>query len=344
MRACTFPIILSLVSCAASLCASEAGPQKMPTFRVIERTPDPLLKADRPWEDFAIGFCQVLRIEDKWHMWYYAADHTYKKDDDGSFCYASSSNGVDWTKPSLGIVEYNGNMDNNILAGKCCFCSVFLDEKAPISERFKALSLRLVKSAWWIYGGTSHDGLHWTWNDEPLLAKNADSANVCIKDGDVYRLYARMWSGPRIYSGYRLVGYSESRTFGDFPDPQPILAPDENDPVDFHLYNPATAKIHDDLYWMLPSGFFTKTGKVLIYAALSRNGKQFERLERKPLLELGTGFDNMGMYAGPGAIASEQPGAYWVYYIGTSVGHDDTKPEDVHYDGGIGRFLLEVVE
>ena len=50
---------------------------------------------------------------------------------------------------------------------------------------------------------------------------------------------------------------------------------------------------------MLPSGFFTKSRTMLVYAAFSRGGKQFQRLGRNPLLDLGKGFDRKGIYDGP---------------------------------------------
>ena len=36
--------------------------------------------------------------------------------------------------------------------------------------------------------------------------ENSDTQNVCIRDGNVYRLYVRMWSGPKPFSGQRIVG------------------------------------------------------------------------------------------------------------------------------------------
>jgi hypothetical protein len=33
-------------------------------------------------------------------------------------CYATSSDGISWTKPSLGIVDYGGNTNNNIVLDK----------------------------------------------------------------------------------------------------------------------------------------------------------------------------------------------------------------------------------
>ena len=49
-----------------------------PVLTVLERTTEPLLKADRPWEDYSIGFNSVLKIGDNWHLWYVAYDHNYK--------------------------------------------------------------------------------------------------------------------------------------------------------------------------------------------------------------------------------------------------------------------------
>src|SRR4051794_20948591 len=55
--------------------------------RLIERTTEPLLKADRAWEDYCIGYTQVIRDGGVWHMWYASYDHNYRNDADGLLCY-----------------------------------------------------------------------------------------------------------------------------------------------------------------------------------------------------------------------------------------------------------------
>ena len=195
---------------------------------------------------------------------------------------------------------------------------------------------------WWVFGATSPDGIHWKVLDEPLLKKNSDTANICIRDGNVYRLYVRMWSGGD-FRGSRTIGYTECARFGGFPDPVEILRTDKEDRNDTQFYNSATTKLRDNLYLMFPSALFTKDGTVLVHAAYSRDGRQFSRVGRTPLLGLGQGFDNKGIYVCPGAIPGEKPGTYWVYYGGTAVGHDAT-PGSYHYNGGLGRFLLKVVD
>jgi hypothetical protein len=314
---------------------------KSPGIAVSERTAEPLLKADRPWEDFCLSISQVLREGDKWHLWYIAYDHNYRSDADCYVCYARSTDGVRWEKPALGLYKYGADKDNNILLAGSSMGSVFLDEKGPRNARFKATGVRLVKGEWWVYGGTSADGLRWEW--QPLLKHNSDTANVCFRDGDTYRLYSRIWTSPP-FGGKRVIGYSESKVFGDFPKARVILAPDEDDPKDLHFYSSAATKLKEGLYLMLFSGFTTGDGAVRVHAAWSRNGQDFRRISRKPLLELGKGFDSKGLYVGPGGVPGEKAGTYWFYYSGTQVAHDENVPTKVKSDGGMGRFLLQVTE
>jgi hypothetical protein len=350
-RALNVRLVL-LVAAALELAAPlhvtmAAESEKTPVLTVLRQTAEPLLKADRPWESMGILLDQVLKIGDQWHMWYAAFDHDYRDDNDCHFCYARSKDGVHWEKPSLGIYSYKGNTANNVLLSGFNFCSFIFDENALPAERFRAVGASQRKTGgtptvngmgWWIYGATSPDGLRWKVVDEPLLKKNSDSANICIRDGNVYRLYVRMWSGGD-FAGVRTVGYSESPTFGNFPDPVEILRADPSDQMQF--YDAATSKISNNLYLMFPSGYFPKDGTVQVYAAFGRDGKRFRQLGRAPLLQRGKGFDKMGIYVGAGATPSEQPGTYWVYYAGTSVSHEATVAEH-HYNGGVGRFLVKI--
>jgi hypothetical protein len=282
-----------------------------------------------------------VREGDKWHLWYNARDHNYRNDSDGYICYARSTDGVRWEKPALGLYKYGADKENNILLAGSCIGSVFLDEKGPRNARFKASAIRLVNGEWWVYGGTSADGLRWEW--QPLLKHNSDTANVCFRDGDTYRLYSRLWTSPP-FGGRRVIGYSESKVFGDFPEARVILAPDKDDPKDLHFYSSAATKLKEGSYLMLFSGFTTGDGTVRVHAAWSRNGQDFRRFSQKPLLELGKGFDSKGLYVAPGGVPGEKAGTYWFYYLGTRVAHDENVPTKVKSDGGMGRFLVRVTE
>ena len=324
---------------------------KMPKFTISQRTVEPLLKAERPYEDLEVSMGTVLRVDGQWRMWYDAFDHTYHNDNDAYFCYATSRDGVHWERPNLGLVEYGGSKDNNILndgpkAGGMSGATIFLDEKAPAEGRYKWVFQRGQKMpgsgwGWYVYGATSPDGIHWQFLPEPLLRKNSDTQTVCFRDGDLYRMYVRMWS-EGVFKGKRTVGYCESRTFGNFPDPVQILAPDALDPKDMHFYNSAATKLKENLYVIFPSAFYTGDQTVRPHLAMSRDGKTFERVSRDVALPLGAAgtFDSKSIYVMPGAIPGDKPNTYWFYYAGYDIGHNG-KPK---YSGGFGRFLLTVEE
>jgi len=317
-----------------------------PKLTIEARTKDPLLVADQPHEDYCIGYCSVVREAGRWRLWYEAYDHTYRNDADGYLCYAESRDGVHWEKPNLSLVEVNGSRDNNVLisgreTGGIHGHNVFLDPAAPPADRYKIVFTRWLEGKWQVFGGASADGLYWRLSDAPLLAHNSDTQNVCFRDGDVYRLYVRQWSQPS-FGGKRIVGYTSSPAFRSFPDPETILRPSSLDPDNLHFYNSGATRLGEGLYLMLPSAFYTGEDVLRVHAAWSTDGRAFQRLGREPLLDAGEGFDSMGLYIAPGAIPADEPGAYWFYYVGTSMGHDQSVSSKTRSMGGIGRFLLKV--
>ncbi len=77
-------------------------------------------------DNWAVQFYgSVVKVEGKYRMWYCAAGRRSGQQgaanqvgSDISFwriAYAESDDGVKWTKPDLGLVEYNGNTDNNLV-------------------------------------------------------------------------------------------------------------------------------------------------------------------------------------------------------------------------------------
>ena len=332
----------------------------MMKIRLLERTVDPLMVSERPYESFCLNHTNVVRDGDVWHMWYMAYDHTYDDDGSGYFCYARSDDGVHWERPDLGLVEFGGNRDNNILHDsrnqrRTLGEYVFIDRYAPPEERFKMTLHRKVSPspwlqsardrlefAWQIFGAVSGDGIHWRLLDEPLFKYNSDTQTAIIREEDRYRMYVRMW-GTRHGSLYcRSVGYTESDHFGDFPGPVEILRSDDADPDKMDFYTSAATKLDDDLYVLIPCAFYQAEGKIRPHFAAGSDGVLFRRVGREPIFDVGPGFDSWCIYVSPGAIPGPRPNTWWFYYLGTNVGHDVNDPGRVKKAGGFGRFLVEI--
>jgi len=91
-------------------------PEKLAANPVVQRGPK-----GSP-DSWAVQFYgSVIKVDDEYRMWYAAAGDDRFKGNDGkgkypwSVAYAVSKDGVNWTKPNLGLVEYNGNPDNNLV-------------------------------------------------------------------------------------------------------------------------------------------------------------------------------------------------------------------------------------
>ncbi|HOX38250.1 MAG TPA: hypothetical protein PL033_09725 [Candidatus Brocadiia bacterium] len=148
----------------------------------------------------------------------------------GHVSYAESADGVAWTIPKLGLFEYAGNRDNNIvfrgdLNGSTRGFhggSVFIDPSSK-EERYKMLYLGIITDEEWeafakkypgeadtmarrpdvggfrcvvaVFGAVSPDGIHWTSLPEPLMIQHADTLNTCYYDEDIGKCvaYVRAW-------------------------------------------------------------------------------------------------------------------------------------------------------
>lgn len=157
----------------------------------------------------------------------------------GVTCYADSADGETWTRPELGLIDYGGNKNNNVvfrgdLNGSTRGFhggSVFVDPSST-DERYKMLYLGIVTDDEWstfaakypnevdtmarrqdvggfrcvvaVFGAVSPDGLHWTSLPEPLMIQHADTMNTCYYDVDrkEYVAYVRAWQVNAKASGW----------------------------------------------------------------------------------------------------------------------------------------------
>ena len=87
---------------------------KHPANPVLKHGPE-----GAPDHGHAVMYGSVLRIGGKFRMWYLGMSQTTIEHGQAPgywrpMCYAESDDGVQWTKPELGLVEFNGSRKNNI--------------------------------------------------------------------------------------------------------------------------------------------------------------------------------------------------------------------------------------
>jgi len=157
---------------------------------------------DKPWEGNNSAYVTVFRDGDIYRMYYRGRQIDLSSGKlvfthEQVICYAESRDGIHWTRPNLGLIEFEGSKQNNIIwqgVGSHNFAP-FKDANpaAAPGARYKALGG--VKSEGGLYAFQSPDGIHWSkTRDEPVITKGYfDSQNLAFWDtgqGE-YREYHR---------------------------------------------------------------------------------------------------------------------------------------------------------
>ncbi len=194
---------------------------------------------DKPWEGNVSAYATVFQDGDVFRMYYRGMnyDPATNASGDERVCYAESVDGIVWTKPELGLFEFEGSKANNIVwqGGDSHNFAPFKDTNpncAP-DARYKAVASgpdhgKLVPFK-------SPDGLHWSLIQEaPVITKGAfDSQNLAFWDA-VRGHYVEFHRGSE--TGVRDIMTSTSDDFLHWTEPQYLdygSAPKE------HLYTNA---------------------------------------------------------------------------------------------------------
>ena len=74
-----------------------------------------VLVTDRPWEGTTCGFFSVIQDGDRVLMYYRRSSGGPDHSDAQVTCVADSSDGIHFTRPSLGLIEAGGTKDNNVI-------------------------------------------------------------------------------------------------------------------------------------------------------------------------------------------------------------------------------------
>ena len=273
---------------------------------------EPLVVPDRPWEKAGIGYTSGTYFKDgKYTMYYFSYQ--------GFRCVAESQDGFKWTKPELGLIEFEGSRKNNIVyKGPAAAGHMFEDPLAPPQERFKLVGMtgglydRLLdgngepillgdefsktfeqqetlrekyRGKWgqlkgFLVGAVSPDGLHWTDIKKPLLKEFCDGDNIVHYDKRLNKYIGYL----RFHqAGRRCVGRAETDDFRNFNPESVMLQADALDPPDTSIYHHAYTRYpgRDDLHLMFPSIYHQSRDNMDIQLAISHDGINWVRPDRK---------------------------------------------------------------
>ncbi len=172
------------------------------------------IRHDTPWEGTGCGYHSIFQDGDRYRMYYKAwhLDPQPGRMNTGRHplycCCAESPDGIHWHRPQLGLYDFQGSKDNNIVMTSgplgpihvdAGHPAVFRDENpdVPDSARYKAIFRSVSPNG--LLPFRSPDGLRWSpMTDAPILSGLGvfDSQNLAFWDPGIgrYRAYWRYFT------------------------------------------------------------------------------------------------------------------------------------------------------
>jgi hypothetical protein len=319
---------------------------------------EPIVVPEHAWEGKTAtsrGFIQlggtVMYDEEakQFKMWY--AAWTGEDFDESHVCYATSDDGIHWVKPRLGIHEFQGSRQNNIVTLGNPSVTVFKDTKAVDPAKRWIMWGKQCRPGengqpadYGVYRFFSPDGIHWTREQkEPNLPYHYPDqvlGGICGDAGMTFWL-PRLGKNVAIHQTVRRPcpravpnepKEDVLRVFVRFDSPdgrrwgEPTVA-FEADQADFkfdpyfQFYN---VSIHEfgGLYMALMGQYHPLQKKIDIGLGLSNDTLAWQRPFRgQAVLPLGPpgAFDCSLMF--PASSLVEKDGLWWLYYSGDNSPH-----------------------
>ena len=199
-----------------------------------------VFRTDAAWEGNGSAYQSVFQDGDHFRIYYRGGHHpnskAYQTNKNSweTLCVAKSKDGIHWTRPELGIVEFDGSTKNNLIldktmvseiGGSPAHTAVFKDTNpsCPDSERYKIVIVGSKPRG--LYLMVSADGSYFQLkSDNPFAIAGAfDSQNLMFWDSvvGVYREYHRSFD-----KGVRGIMTAASKDSSKFPQPQWLKYPD----------------------------------------------------------------------------------------------------------------------
>ena len=305
--------------------------------------PKPIVWPDKPWEKTILFFNTLLEDDGRYRLYYQCWDWDRREDPEAfALACAESTDGVNWVKPNVGAIDFQGSTDNNLVhsasveSGRPVLDQfVFVDPSCAPEERYKLVSWGRENGTPSLFGSVSADGLRWRPIEKPLLYDYmCDTQNVVRFDPakGKYVGYFRGWSAYEKgkLHGRRTIAYAETDRFESWPVPETVVSLDANDDPDADIYtNSYSPWPGADAHLMFPV-FYRRTLDVgEVHMMTSRDGVRWHRPTRRAIIPSGepntTGDRDRdwrsGVYSGCG-IVSLRPGEWSLPVHPRAVSHN----------------------
>lgn len=179
----------------------------------------------------------VLNDGGRLRMWYQAWPRNWRGGNADYVGYAESDDGIEWKKPRLGLVDFEGT-DNNLVDLKGHPPAFFIDPDAPADHRYRGTictgpfheGAQAHLTRYGFYTAHSADGLHWQYDRDEPRWKSADMIN-CAYNPTRRKAVIAMKYMHRFQGFTRRSIWEAGFENGQWTDQHMALIPDDYDNV-----------------------------------------------------------------------------------------------------------------
>ncbi|MEA1950633.1 MAG: hypothetical protein U9N87_04570, partial [Planctomycetota bacterium] len=246
---------------------------------------NPVLTWDKPWEgNCVITWGSILYEPDEklFKAWYEVYKKFPPQGEVGiTMCYATSRDGIKWDKPNLGLHEFRGSKENNIIVNHAVDApTVFRDPNPSAESKYRMYWYDCKERG--VMSAISVDGIHWK-VQEGIRVKSGDRMSAGYDP-----LRKKYYVITRIPGrGFRSCGLWESGDGLEFSFVKEIAAADGNDPEKTQFYGMITFP-YQGLYIGFLEPFFIPIRKLDTQLMYSRDGVDWQRaVDRQTFLPYG---------------------------------------------------------
>ena len=331
---------------------------------------NPVLKREHPWEGFRVQVYGTMIYDPELDLFKAsymnipatAADKITVQGQRRPghatlLSYATSKDGVEWEKPTLNLVDFEGSTANNMIAPDLYnpegFSVIYEPNDPDPSRRYKGFCWDHGKAPLMMYEGQeiygegeddgmyvtfSEDGIHWKpYEGNPVMRLGSDTGQVVLFDPGIKRYVAC----GRFGAGGSKVARSESEDFIHWSEPKLVLEPDEKDGANTQFYG-ISIDLYQGLYigmlWMfwIDEG---RVGRIDFQLCHSHDGIQWIRdPERRVFMPNGPegAWDSGDMRAACRSVIVDD--RVMIYYAGSLAKHGEGGPKRIGMDIGLATL------
>lgn len=280
---------------------------------------------NEPWEgDGCTAYCLVK--EDGFHRMYYLGEEVLRADGrelgghPPVLCYAESKDGKNWVKPNLGLCEFNGSKDNNILAPG--YFTVFKDTSpdCPRDELYKGIQGvvdgPMASCSLWCH--TSADGIRFKKGWLMTTLGTFDNTNIALWDEhtDQYLCYVRDYhnvfpAGEDLNNGVRDIRWMVSKDFKTWSVPVRL---DFGDVEDYPLYTIVVNRYYrsDRMFVGFPARYVERHGWTPNYDQLPGSDRRKKRMRQDdPQWNIRREWSRFGLALNDCILVTSRDGKTW---------------------------------